>query len=246
MSDAIYVAFGGGVNSTGMLVGLYEREIAPDWIVFADTSGEKPETYSHVAEVNEWLRLRGASIMVLHKDSMYATLEDECLTKNTLPALAFGFRSCSDKWKQAPQQKYMNNNAAARAVWKSGQKVTKAIGFGVDEMRRAKEYEDKKYRNWYPLVEWGWDRAACIEAIKRGGLTVPPKSSCFYCPAMRKTEIVQLATQHPDLHARALAMEKNATAAHSVKGLGRSFAWASLIGPETVEQACTCFDGEGE
>ena len=34
------VSYGGGTNSTAMLVGLWERGERPDAIVFADTGGE--------------------------------------------------------------------------------------------------------------------------------------------------------------------------------------------------------------
>lgn len=243
----IYVAFGGGVNSTAMLIGMFERKLMwPSWVVFADTGGEKPETYAHVDEMDAWLQAQGhAGIVRLKKDSMYASLEDECLRKNTMPSLVFGWRSCSDKWKQAPQQKFMNRDKYAQALWESGKKITRAIGFGVDEMRRAKEFEDEKYRNWYPLIEWGWDRQACIEAIERVGITVPVKSSCFFCPATRKVEVALLSIEHPDLFKRALKMEENATAAHTAKGLGRHWTWKEIGGgPETIEQTCMCFDGE--
>lgn len=228
-----------------MLVGMYERDICPDYIVFADTGGEKPETYEFLTIMREWCHAQGMGwIYSLKKTSIYNSLEDECLKKNTLPALAFGFRSCSDKWKQAPQQKFLNNREDVKELWKSGGKIIKAIGFGVDELHRAKEYEDDKSKNWYPLIEWRWNRNDCLQAIKDAGLPHPPKSSCFYCPAMRKAEIVQLSIEHPDLYKRALAMEKNATTVTQVKGLGRSFSWSELVGSETVEQVCMCFDGE--
>ncbi len=159
---------------------------------------------------------------------MYENLENECLRNHNLPAIAYGFRSCSDKWKQAPQTKFMNRLGI--------KEYTKAIGFGVDELHRAKPYPG----NWYPMIEWKWNRNDCIEAIKRTGLKVPPKSSCFFCPAMRKAEIKALS---PDLYERALAMERNANLT-SIKGLGRSFSWSELKGPETIEQVCMCFDGE--
>lgn len=41
----LIVNWGGGVNSTAMLVGMLERDIRPDRIIFADTWAEKPETY---------------------------------------------------------------------------------------------------------------------------------------------------------------------------------------------------------
>jgi hypothetical protein len=244
---SFYVAFGGGVNSTAMLVGMYERGLEPSWVVFADTGGEKPETYEHVAAVSAWLKGKGHyGTTTVKKESMYASLEDECLRKNTLPALAFGFRSCSDKWKQEPQRKLLNNDPKAKALWDAGHKITKCIGFGVDELHRATPYEDEKYVNWYPMIDWQWNRTDCIDAIKRSGLAVPPKSSCFFCPAMKKREVVSLSKSHPDLYGRALQMERNFTIGKSIAGLGRSFSWSSLSGPETIEQCCICFDGDCE
>ena len=39
----IVVAYGMGVDSTAMLIGMYLRGLRPDLILFADTGGEKPE-----------------------------------------------------------------------------------------------------------------------------------------------------------------------------------------------------------
>jgi hypothetical protein len=56
------------------------------------------------------------------------------------------------------------------------------------------------------------------------------KSACFYCPASKKPEILWLREQHPELLARALAIERNAQdKLISVKGLGRSFAWTDFL-----------------
>ena len=41
----LVVAYGLGVNSTALLVEFVKRDIRPDLILFADTGGEKPETY---------------------------------------------------------------------------------------------------------------------------------------------------------------------------------------------------------
>lgn len=38
------VSFGGGVNSTAVLIGLHDRSEIPDAILFADTGGEKPKS----------------------------------------------------------------------------------------------------------------------------------------------------------------------------------------------------------
>ena len=48
--NPMVVSFGGGVDSTAMIIGLAERSIVPDAIVFADVGAEHPETMHHVNE----------------------------------------------------------------------------------------------------------------------------------------------------------------------------------------------------
>jgi len=251
MSDAaplIVVPYGAGRNGTGELLGMYERGITPDLILMADTRGEKTATYEHVGRFNRWLIEHAMpEITIVTKNSKYESLEDECLRKNTLPSLAFGWRSCSDKWKQEPQRKFINNWQPAKDVWEHGGKVVRAIGFHAGEAHRAAKFtEDAKYRNWYPLIEWGWDNDDCIAAIRRHGLEVPPKSACYFCPASTKREVLALRSDEPELYARAVAMERNAAPTLiRIKGLGRHWDWENLeAAPEvhSIEQVCMCFD----
>ena len=39
------VSFGGGTNSTAMIIGMHQNKIPIDLILFADTGGEQPHTY---------------------------------------------------------------------------------------------------------------------------------------------------------------------------------------------------------
>lgn len=55
-SHCSVVSFGGGVNSTALLVGLEEREERPNYIVFADTGGERPGTYAHIKKSKDGSR----------------------------------------------------------------------------------------------------------------------------------------------------------------------------------------------
>lgn len=239
------VSWGGGVNSTGMLVGLWERGIVPNHILFADTGGEKPETYKFKEELREWLDSVGFPEVVTVSNaerSIHSSLEQECLTKETLPALVFGWRSCSDKWKKRPQDRWLKENG----LWFSG--VQKVIGFDAGEQHRAERAKDEMFELWFPLVEWGWYREDCIKAIKQARLSVPVKSACFFCPASTKPEILKLKVEHPELYERARAMEKNASGLTVIKGLGRHWSWGE-VGEKAclpvVEQTCMCFD-EGE
>lgn len=64
-----------------------------------------------------------------------------------------------------------------------------------------------RYEVLYPLRERGYNRERCIEIIRKTGLPVPPKSACFFCPAMRQIEIARLAKVDPDFYQLALEME---------------------------------------
>jgi len=249
------VSYGAGTNSTAMLVGLYERGECPDLILFADTGGEKPETYKHLEAVSKWCIYVGfPRIEIVRKEGNMETLEENCLRMSMLPSIAYGFKSCSGKYKIQPQEKWANNNEECMAVWKDGRKVLKLIGYDADESHRAKIPEDKKYTYRYPLVEWGWGRDECVEAISRAGLSQPGKSACFFCPSSKPREIIALKRDHPDLFARAVAMERNAELTH-IKGLGRNFSWEELVKwneaqidmfNNHIESPCGCYDGDSD
>jgi len=236
----LVVADGLGVNSTALLIQLSRVGVRPDQILFADTGSEKPETYAYLEIRQSWIRRVGfPDLIVVRRRGVRVpdqSLEDQCLRTGTLPSLAYGGKSCSLKWKVAPQDKFCNHWEPALRCWRSGRRVIKAIGYdaGPSDGRRIKEFRDPKYSFWYPLREFGLGRAACIDLIRSEGLAVPRKSACYFCPATKKPELVQLHEEHPDLLERALAIERRALPnLRSVQGLGRSFAWTAWLSQQT-------------
>lgn len=103
----------GGVNSSALLVGLHQRCIPVDLILFADTGGEQPGTYAYLPIMDQWLAGHDMpQITVVEytdKDGDRLTLEQECLRSGTLPALAYGYKKCSLKHRIGPQDKFCNN-----------------------------------------------------------------------------------------------------------------------------------------
>ena len=251
---ASFVAYGGGVNSTAMLIGMYQHGIRPDAILFSDTGGERPETYKFISEFSDWLRWHDfPEITILRAPNV--TLEERCLNDKVLPAIAYGFKSCSQRFKIEPQNKFVNNWQLAKETWARGEKVVKYIGYDIEETRRAKITEDEKYISKYPLIEWEMTRSDCENLCRKYNL-FPAKSSCFFCPSLKKGEIKQLNREHPDLMQRALTIEANAEL-RSIKGLGRRFAWADVIYKDQIQGKlfaeneceieidlpCGCYDG---
>lgn len=257
------VAYGGGTNSTAMLIGMQERGIPADVILFADTGAERPETYEYIQTFEKWLRSHGMPAITwleyFDESGTRLSLETESLKSGTLPSIAYGYKRCSLKHKRGVQDKFCNGNKEMREIWNAGGRVNKFIGYDAGEPERrerafAYDISDKKYKNLYPLIDdWGWGREECKAAIKGEGLPLPGKSSCFFCPSMKKAEIRDLYLNHRDLFDRAVAIERNAKEGFkTVKGLGRNWSWEEFIAAEESQISmfddgigipCNCFDG---
>jgi hypothetical protein len=262
LDKPLVVAYGGGTNSTAMLCGFRERGITPSLLLFADTGGELPHTYRHIDMMNkkcqEWWGLEIHIVMATYKGKV-ETLEDACVRKKTLPSLAFGFKACSLKHKVEPQNKvvrqWMKDNGH--------DEVIRAIGYDAGEGHRSTKTEFNKLSKalkekfWYPLIEWNWKRPECIDAIKRHGLPLAGKSSCFFCPAMKNAEILKLRQEYPEYFNRAIAMEQNMEVKGRVKGLAFGVPWSEIVQAdddqlklfEWLDQhdaphiPCGCYDG---
>jgi hypothetical protein len=235
------VAFGGGVDSTAMILGLYEKKLPIDLILFADTGAERPETYKHIEIFSAWLLEKGLPgitiVKKVRRDGSLETLEQECHRRKNLPSIAYGFKTCSQKHKIAPQDKFLNHWEPAITHWKTGGKCVKYIGYDAGESHRADnaaKRDDPKYTYSYPLIEWQWEREDCLDIIEKHGLKDVGKSACFFCPSSKPKEIVDLYKIHPDLIKRAIAIEDQAELT-SIKGLGRRFAWRDIISMHSAQ-----------
>lgn len=225
--------YGGGTNSAGLAVGCYEKEIPINVRLFShvgsdEQKNEWPETYIHMEIMDKWFVSHGLPTIEWCREDRF-TLEQQCLDNHTMPSIVLGMRSCSDKFKIRPQNRWLRKYQPAMDVWAAGERVVKLVGFDVGEAHRIKDYDNTMYIVKYPLVEWGWDRSDCDAALRRHGLPPAPKSSCFFCPEMQWHEIKKLRDVHPDLMDRALYMEATNTSMHEPKGLARSISWKDAL-----------------
>jgi len=191
MTAATYLSYGGGVNSTALLV-LNENKI--DEAVFANHGGDYPDTYDYV----KYIERQGFPITVIKPcvegfDNLY----DYCIYKRLIPSRMF--RWCTDKFKINPITKYVNTPSKM------------LIGFCLDETKRVKS--EFRYRKGivgqYPLITNEITRKDCIQIIKNAGLKVPRKSCCYFCPFSRRLEARELLLNYPDLYQKCKLLEKN-------------------------------------
>lgn len=204
------LSFGAGVQTTALLVLICEgRWPRPDGIVFADTGQEHQETYDYLADVSgPYAREHGLEITVLGSEwrtNHYAAdLETYCREHRMLPGT--WVRWCTDRYKVKPIMRFLKRMMGAS----KSEPIESWIGISTDEQRRALLSTDPLEIKRYPLIEMGLSRADCEAVIRRAGLSVPPKSGCWFCPFQKQAKWHQLKREHPDLFERALFMEDNA------------------------------------
>lgn len=225
------INFGGGLNSTALLIECRRRGFVPDWVLFADTGSERPETIAHVERIREWCAgwARFEVVRWIRKTGKFEPLHENCLRTRFLPSKAYGYGGCTDKWKVQPMEKWRKKNGFDRGAF--------AIGYDAGEFRRIRTAcargDDPNFTAWYPLVAWGIDRAGCDAICREAGMEVP-KSSCFMCPNMKTHEWQELKDKHPDLWAISVEIDTRARAAGNLPQAGRNH------GPlaETLDDRC--------
>jgi hypothetical protein len=213
----IVVTFGAGVDSTAKLVNMWKLDIRPDVIVFADTGGERPDIYSHLERVNKWCKqVDFPSITIVrhsHKEHGEEGLLGELKRRKSLPSIAFGFKTCSLKYKTTSCQRHI--------VQKLGIKeYVKTIGYGTGEIDRAIKscesikngkvnfYKGEKMKLWFPLIDWKLNREDCKKLSKTVGFCTA-KSSCYFCPAMKSSEVALLSKINPDEFKESIELERD-------------------------------------
>lgn len=216
------VLMGGMGDDTAMMIAeMYERGYEPDEVVFCDTGSEFPHTYKFIEHLREWMSDRNWSkLTVLRKLDKFGeplSLIGMCKAQNTLPAAAFGSKSCSLRFKAETADKYFNNSCDCWKAWgveRKGArissytgKVLRIVGINADEPKRAAKWKPElKYVQAFPLVDWSVGEHSSV-AVERVGLYYPGKSSCTICPHMSAQELIMLRDQYPDKFQEALDVE---------------------------------------
>ncbi len=140
-------------------------------------------------------------------------LEDELVGAGTVPQTAAASRRCSARAKGWPLDVW--------AEWEyADTERIHVIGFAAEEDKRVakdQSYSAVTRRSVYPLRQWGWDRAYCLDYLwERFGIEWP-RSCCTYCPfaggsQVKNARIARRWFREPDGGALALWLETMALA----------------------------------
>jgi len=189
--------FGAGVNSTALIIEMKNRNVLPDYTIFADTGSELPETYEHIEKMRSWFEENSISFVTV-KSKYDKTLYDYYYDKKTIPWRKF--RDCTDKFKKQPILKFVKKF--------KNEGVLQFLGIADEERHRIRKSDTKWIEFRYPLCEWRIDRQKCVKIIKKEGLFVPIKSGCFLCPFQPLEAWQNLYKTHPKLFKKARNIEE--------------------------------------
>ena len=191
----------------------------------------------------------------------YRTLGENCLITETLPSKAYGKGGCSHKWKIVPIHRAIAErfpDVPMIRQWigiHTGEKQRLLMKNGTPKPLIEELNKNQRIFNEYPLVENNLNQQACQLLCLSIFDKIPPKSSCWFCPSQRISEVRKLKEKHPDLFELGCFIERNAMEnikAGGTKGLGRSFPWNDLERLTPIELAaieaaktyksCSCLD----
>ena len=191
---------GSGVQTTAILIKYWKNY---DFVIFADTGGESPETYEFIENyLKPFCQSKSLEWVTVKRGEQ--TLEEYCLENKQIPSRMFKW--CTDKFKQTPVKRELKKRGATRK-----NPIICDVGFSLDESHRLGNKKPPQYMvHNFPLIDDKLTRRDCYSIISEFGFPEPPKSACYYCFNAKKKEIINLKGKHPELFDRMNEMEINA------------------------------------
>lgn len=251
------ISYGGGVQSTALLVLAAKREIDYATLLFANVGddSEHPSTLAYVRGIAEpYAASAGLELHWLYRTRRDGSTETlmERLNRPGIRSIpipvrmangAPGRRSCTADFKIKVVGRWLRQHGATATA-----PATVGIGISVDEIHRANRRRSEPCELIdYPLLDLGLRREDCEQIIKDAGLPVPPKSSCFFCP-FRTVDAWRMQRQaEPELFAQAVALEETVNSRRAA--MGRDPVFLTRFGrplAEAISARNETLPGEGE
>ena len=232
-----YFSFGGGVQSTAVLVLAAQGRVQYDAFLFSNVGNdsENPATIAYVENVAKpYAAAHGVELVELQKRrrtgeavTLYRNLQKRTRAIDIPVYLGGGgpiSRNCTVDFKMRVIGKHTKQHGATEAT-----PAVVAIGISMDEIQRM---HNKSAIAWqtleYPLIDLRLYRRDCMRIIADAGLPVPPKSSCWFCPFHRRDEWVTMKREQPELFGRAVELEQMLNARRATLGRDEIYLHASL------------------
>lgn len=161
----VHVCLSGGRTSAYMLRRLLDvrGHLPDDWrVVFANTGLEFPQTLDFVREIGMRWDVPITWVEYVPKPPWFKVVTPDTAAGGGKEPLGRPFEDLIKYRKWLPDARLrfctqeLKVEAAARYLKSIGWTAwTQTLGIRADESRRVRESRDKRWRNWYPLVDLG-------------------------------------------------------------------------------------------
>ena len=182
------ISLGWGVQSFALAAMSALGELPPvDAAIHADTTHERSETYEFAAKWTPWLEARGVRVVTVQHKIPFPNTGAVFIPAYTLRHGKRGHlrRSCTGRWKIAPQRRWISAELEQRGLTKSPYIVEQWFGISMDEWTRMRTSDVRYIHNAYPFMEQ-FDPPMTRYDIGRwlleNDLEIPVKSACVFCP----------------------------------------------------------------
>lgn len=239
MNQVRSISYGGGVQSTALLVLAAQRRIDFPLFLMANVGddSEHPDTLAYVKDIAmPFAEKHDLELVMLDRrkrdgsvETLWGRLMKDGSRSLPIPVRmsngAPGRRSCTADFKIKVVAKELKRRGASK-----DNPAVVGIGISLDEIHRANTRRVEGHEIVvYPLVGIGEEtglrlrRDDCIKVIRDAGLPIPPKSSCFFCPFHRPTAWADLARETPELFEKSCQLEE--TLNERRRMLGKDEVW---------------------
>lgn len=211
------ISYGGGVQSTALLVLAAQRRIDFPLFLMANVGddSENPRTLEYVEQyAKPYAAAHGIELVEVQRrrrdgttETLLQRLERAGSRSISIPVRmangAPGNRQCTADFKIKVIGKWLKEHGAT-----PDNPATVGVGISVDEIHRANNRRVEAHEViTYPLLDLGLRRTDCARIIREAGLPVPPKSSCYFCPFHRPETWQDMRREQPAEFEKACQLE---------------------------------------
>lgn len=208
------VSLSGGKDSTAMLLGMIERKMPIDIILFCDTGLEFLDMYAHLGRVNTDIKAKiGTEITTVRPEYSFEYYFKDIPVKrgeNSSVVQRYGnqtkgygwagarMRWCTTHLKNVPRERFIR-------LYSEQYEVIQYVGIAADELYRMERTCNKSGNKILPLVDWKMTEADCLQYCYDNGYDWNglykkfKRVSCWCCPLQSLPELRVLYRDFPEL-----------------------------------------------
>lgn len=232
--EKVFASFSGGKDSLAMILRMAEMKERIDAVIFADVGWDFPEALATVEKAAITLPFDFVTVDLRERFAYWFYVYKTCRGRNE--GKRQGFPGRSMLWCNRDKGRGID-----RYIKAHGGGIN-LIGMAADEAHRAKRTEihrEGRITRRFPLIEWGWTEAMCLEYCYQNGYdfggyyTRFNRGGCFCCPQQPLSSLRTLYHEYPELWARLREMQANSHISfrqnETVWDLEKRFAWTEKM-----------------